>query len=358
MRDFLKIVTGHLLPSGDNAYRPHFLRKPWLLFFLTVVLTSEGLYIGSLMVGQSANMFLSAVLPGEVISLTNVERAGVGDQSLTENNLLDSAAQAKANDMAARGYFSHVGPDGKEPWAWIAEAGYGYRFAGENLAVRFDNSSDVVSAWMASPTHRANIVKPIYEEIGVAVAQGVYEGVPATFVVQYFGTQQPAQEALAGESQTIPKTSAASSVAGASVEETNQPKITVPSSTPASSASPQPQATTPSTDEENFSMREAAQIFLRANDVSQATSSWVIGGVAAFLVLLLALAFFVHLEIQPTEMLLGGVAVAAVAISLVSVNTMFSAPQTSNQSAAAANSPAPAVIVGEDAVFAVQELGG
>src|SRR3569833_724380 len=144
MRDFLRRFTGHFLPGHDNAYRPHLLRKSWLLFFLSVILTSEGLYIASLMAGQSAQNFLSAVVPGEVLALTNGERTNVGDNTVVENAQLDAAALAKANDMAQMGYFSHVGPDGTQPWAWISGAGYAYRYAGENLAVRFDESSDVV----------------------------------------------------------------------------------------------------------------------------------------------------------------------------------------------------------------------
>lgn len=134
--------------------------------------------------GQSA-----AVIQLQVIALTNAERLQNNVGVLTENPLLDAAAKAKAQDMAANGYFAHVGPDGKKPWAWITEAGYTYRYAGENLAVRFNDSQEVVNAWMNSPTHRANIVKGVYREIGVATAQGLYEGQPATYIVQYFGTQ-------------------------------------------------------------------------------------------------------------------------------------------------------------------------
>ena len=49
MQDFLKRFIGHFLPGHDNAYRPHLLRKPWLLFFLTVILTAESLYVASIM---------------------------------------------------------------------------------------------------------------------------------------------------------------------------------------------------------------------------------------------------------------------------------------------------------------------
>lgn len=104
------------------------------------------------------------------------------------NDLLSAAAQLKANDMAAKGYFAHVSPDGKTPWYWIDKVGYSYDYAGENLAVNFIDSADVSNAWMASPTHRANILNPVFKEVGTATAVGTYKGRNAIFVVQLFGT--------------------------------------------------------------------------------------------------------------------------------------------------------------------------
>ncbi len=337
MKDFFKILSGHFLPKHDNAYRPHMLRKPWLLFFLTVVLTSEAIYIGSLSLSLPGEINLSAVLPGEVIALTNVEREQVGDGTLSENALLTSAAQAKAEDMAAKGYFSHNGPDGKEPWVWIAEAGYSYRFAGENLAVKFDDSKEVVNAWMGSPTHRANIVKPVYQEIGVGVAQGTYEGSPATFVVQYFGTTQQGVAVANNEEETIPPSPTNASVAGAQTTEERAPIVEEGAEEPV-----------PTNTEDNFSAREATQALMRTNEVTRESALWTIGGVAALLVVLLGLAFFVHLEIQPTEMLAGGAVVAVVALSLYMINTSLTTP-VATQSASVANSQAGGSI-GEDGV--------
>lgn len=132
----------------------------------------------------------AAVVQSQVVALTNGERTANLLGQLTESPLLTQAAQAKANDMASKGYFSHTGPDGQMPWSWFTEVGYDYRYAGENLAVRFSDSKQVVDAWMASPTHKANIVKPQYTEIGIGIADGTYQGRPVTFVVQFFGTPQ------------------------------------------------------------------------------------------------------------------------------------------------------------------------
>jgi hypothetical protein len=356
MRDLFKKFTGHFLPSADNAYRPHLLRKSWLLFFLSIILTAESLFIVGIMAEQSARDFLSAVLPGEVIALTNGERTKVGDGAVSENTLLSLAAQNKAQDMAARGYFSHTGPDGKEPWAWISEAGYTYRYAGENLAVRFDESADVVNAWMASPTHRANIVKPVYTEIGIGVAQGMYEGAPATFVVQYFGTPQAQAAAVqAAEAPSVEEPIAANTVstavevAGASIEE-KQTELAANVMLP-QEETPAP-LLQPEAPDMQSTVRAEAQTFLRASDASQASVAWILGGVAILLLLLIALAVLVHIEIQPTEMILGGTFVGVVAASLLMLNTAFDQnPAQLSQSAAVLNAyPAErSVIVGSDA---------
>jgi hypothetical protein len=72
--------------------------------------------------------------------------------------------------------------------------------AGENLAIHFTDSGDVVQAWMDSPTHRANIMNGNYTEIGVGTAEGTYEGFDTVYVVQLFGT--PARPTVAGDNTT------------------------------------------------------------------------------------------------------------------------------------------------------------
>ncbi len=134
--------------------------------------------------------FLSLVVPDRVVLLTNQERAAQALPALVTNERLTKAAQAKADDMAARGYFSHTTPEGRTPWYWLEQAGYSYGQAGENLAVNYYESETVTTAWMQSPAHRANILRPEFSEIGIGVARGEYQGAPALFVVQFFGRPQ------------------------------------------------------------------------------------------------------------------------------------------------------------------------
>lgn len=123
----------------------------------------------------------------QLLADTNAQRASLGLAPLTLNSELSAAAAAKAADMFAKNYWAHNSPTGTTPWYWITNAGYGYTVAGENLAKNFSDSQTVVNAWMASPTHRANMIKPSYQEVGFAVVNGTLQGEDTTLVVQMFG---------------------------------------------------------------------------------------------------------------------------------------------------------------------------
>ncbi len=133
---------------------------------------------------------LSAVYGSVLVALANDERSVNNAGKLTVNELLERAAQLKADDMALKGYFSHNTPDGKTPWYWFEQAGYKYEYAGENLAVNFTDSSEVHTAWTKSRGHFLNIINPRYTEIGIATSTGMYKGREAIFVVQMFGTPE------------------------------------------------------------------------------------------------------------------------------------------------------------------------
>ncbi len=124
-----------------------------------------------------------------LIELTNAERGREGLKALTFNPRLSIAAEKKGADMLAKGYFAHQSPDGRAPWDFIEDAGYVYLKAGENLAIDFAKPEDAVPAWMASPSHKANIMKADYEEIGIAEITGSYKGRETTVIVQMFGTK-------------------------------------------------------------------------------------------------------------------------------------------------------------------------
>jgi uncharacterized protein YkwD len=129
----------------------------------------------------------SRISAAGIFDLANKSRTDAGLPRFLLNQTLVASAQSKASDMASKGYFSHNSPDGKTPWYWFDQTGYHFLNAGENLAVNFTDSFDVDRAWMNSPTHRANILKAEFSEIGIALSTGYYQGRLTTFVVEHFG---------------------------------------------------------------------------------------------------------------------------------------------------------------------------
>ena len=140
----------------------------------------------------------------QLLADTNVQRQEAGLGPLTLNETLSVAAANKAADMFAKDYWAHNSPTGTTPWDFITGAGYHYSVAGENLAKNFSDSQGVVDAWMASPSHRVNLLKSSYRDIGFAVVNGTLNGEETTLVVQMFGTT-PAELAEAAPTPAPPK---------------------------------------------------------------------------------------------------------------------------------------------------------
>jgi hypothetical protein len=125
-----------------------------------------------------------------IIAGVNAERKKIELPALTENKLLDEAAQNKASAIFDTQEFAH-NIDGKKFSAWIKESGYSYRIVGENLAVNFTDTDPLFNAWLASPTHKQNILHADYTDIGIAVASGNWQGIKTTIVVTEFGAPAP-----------------------------------------------------------------------------------------------------------------------------------------------------------------------
>ncbi|WP_069860657.1 CAP domain-containing protein [Streptomyces malaysiensis] len=123
-------------------------------------------------------------LASEVIALTNAERAAARLAPLAQDPRLAAAAQAHSDDMVARDFYSHTGPEGHQPWDRARAAGATHRGIGENIACGQRSPAEVVRGWMDSPGHRANILKPDFTHIGVGHATGSRAG---TYWTQVFG---------------------------------------------------------------------------------------------------------------------------------------------------------------------------
>lgn len=175
-------------PHKTNNFRAKLLHNSGLIVLIAIVLTFNSVTRLIRLSDLHILGFTSSITIDEVVASTNAERASQGLQPLRISQKLSSAAAAKATDMFADNYWAHVAPDGTTPWTFIIQAAYSYQHAGENLAKDFSNTPSMMSAWMASPTHRANIVSDKYTDIGIAVVQGNLMGEDTVLVVQMFGS--------------------------------------------------------------------------------------------------------------------------------------------------------------------------
>lgn len=104
----------------------------------------------------------------ELVTLLNQERQKHNLPALKPVNSLFTAARRHSNDMARNNFFSHTGSDGSSPFTRMRDAGYYYRYAGENVAAGYSTAQAVVTAWMNSSGHRANILNGNFSELGLA----------------------------------------------------------------------------------------------------------------------------------------------------------------------------------------------
>lgn len=189
----LKIL---FIPCEDNNFRPRFLGGDFL-FYCFVFLLIFKITASSLLVYFPESTFFADITKIALIDMTNQERDSLGLGNLEQNEKLNEAAALKANHILEEDYFSHWSPDGISPWHWFDQVGYKYTAAGENLAIGFLDSEEVYTAWLNSFSHRENILGPDYQEIGIAVAKGDFQGKETTVVVQLFGTPKKETVVLA-----------------------------------------------------------------------------------------------------------------------------------------------------------------
>lgn len=192
----------HFLPHPETKKRAKLLRLE-ALFIYVLVVGLFGLFLHLLpKVAPGILGYASDITIRDLLSETNQIRNEHGLKSLKVNPILSTAAKAKAEHMFQNGYWAHNAPDGTTPWDFILEAGYDYKYAGENLAKNFTTSRGVVEAWYKSPSHKENLLNKDYDEIGFAVVDGVLDGYETTLVVQMFGKSRVAPVVVAKQPQS------------------------------------------------------------------------------------------------------------------------------------------------------------
>ena len=112
-----------------------------------------------------------SAMEAEVVRLVNIERQKEGLQPFVASSELSNVARKKSEDMASKNYFSHTSPTYGSPFDMMKSFGIKYNTAGENIAKGQLTAQSVVNGWMNSSGHRANIMNPSFNKIGVGLAK-------------------------------------------------------------------------------------------------------------------------------------------------------------------------------------------
>lgn len=108
--------------------------------------------------------------------------------ALTWNSRLANAAQGHSNDMANNNYFAHEGLNGSSIGTRATAAGYNFSVVGENIAARYNSIDEVMTGWIDSPGHCANMMNASFKEYGMACASNP-NSTYKTYWTQEFGAR-------------------------------------------------------------------------------------------------------------------------------------------------------------------------
>ncbi|MDQ7814674.1 MAG: CAP domain-containing protein [Patescibacteria group bacterium] len=216
----------HFIPHEGNNHVPHVLKHRVLLGYSIALVLLKAVVISTSLILPAASVYSGAITKPNIIELTNQARQAQGLLALKTNTRLASAAQAKAEDMLEKQYFAHTSPEGTTPWYWIKKAGYSYSISGENLAIHYNSAEGALAGWLASASHRSNIMNTKFTETGVGITEGMFEGYPSVIVVQMFG--RPATTNTVEEPKTTASPTVANSIQPNTTSTPNSDDIKVP----------------------------------------------------------------------------------------------------------------------------------
>lgn len=151
-------------PTSTFTSQPASTATPAATATSTVLPTATGT---ATLVYAGCSTSLNPIFEAQVLTLVNQERTNQGLPALILSSALTKASRAHSLDMACNGFASHTGSNGSFFGTRLTEAGFTFSTAAENIAAGYDSPEDVVIGWMNSAGHRANILNPDLEYIGI-----------------------------------------------------------------------------------------------------------------------------------------------------------------------------------------------
>lgn len=255
-----KSTATHKKRRAQHHKQSHHYLRPYWPYLPIVAVLLFGLLGNAWFASAGRNVlgYATDMSAGALVAGTNDQRVANGLGSLALNSTLSQAAQNKANDMAARDYWSHNTPDGQAPWTFIAAVGYSYQTAGENLAYGFTTSSGTITGWMNSPGHRANILNSSFQEVGfgIANAPNYQSSGPQTIVVAMYAKPYAAPAPIPTPTPVAPTALAPT------------PQAVAPSTTQTAPTTNEPESTSTPTDEATAETQEAEELPANATEIT------------------------------------------------------------------------------------------
>ena len=144
-------------------------RRSLTTLLATSVLTASAALPLLAPVADAAPTTTQSTQAARILRLTNAERAKVGCGALVEVAKLDRAAQKHSVYQNEIQTMTHTGRGGTDPGQRITAEGYVWRTYGENVAYGYGTADAVMTAWMNSPGHRANILNCKFKEMGIGL---------------------------------------------------------------------------------------------------------------------------------------------------------------------------------------------
>ncbi|HAU07393.1 MAG: hypothetical protein UW46_C0010G0039 [Candidatus Yanofskybacteria bacterium GW2011_GWF1_44_227] len=307
------------IPSKNNNYQPKSLGNRSFFIILSILVAIKLLSIFSFYEFLGADIF-NQVSQSDLLALTNDVRRDNGVPVLNQSVALNASAQMKLADMFDKNYFAHESPSNISPWNWFDRAKYSYSIAGENLAMNFVSTNEVVKAWINSGSHKKNLLYKDFVDTGIAVGSGKINGQNTIVVVQHFGKPlvQPKSASVVSEPRPIVKASTAAvspkPKAKPTVSSTPEPvkKISPISLLMAPGGQVKDVITTISSDENNQEKDPAYGAYYSNVALNDAL---IAGALLAALILILKI--FVVIKVQYPRLILRGILLLVISLALI-----------------------------------------
>jgi uncharacterized protein YkwD len=152
------------------------------------LITISAVYIGISLIPHA--LYAATPTAEQYRQAINQQRQQFKRSPLTTSYTLNRAALRRVQSMAREHYFAHTSPNGVTHTTFLAAGPAKFSRSGEILGRNFLSPTSAIQAWLASPSHAAQIKSTTYTHIGAAVGTIRIKNKPSTVVVVLFGRAQ------------------------------------------------------------------------------------------------------------------------------------------------------------------------